>query len=60
MRRTAVPLVSLVVEQYVQWRFGLTAAFGLALLTIGLRSENSTCATIGGFLLVAPALTAGA
>ncbi|ALC22339.1 hypothetical protein ACH46N_23545 [Streptomyces pristinaespiralis] len=55
-----MPLVSLVVEQYVQWRFGLTAAFGLALLTVGLRSENSTCATIGGFLLVAPALTAGA
>ncbi|UYQ62983.1 hypothetical protein [Streptomyces peucetius] len=61
-----MPLVSLIVEQYVQWRFGVTAALGLALLGLGLKPGNenapwaATCTAVGGFLLVAPALTAGA
>ncbi|MFI1400108.1 hypothetical protein [Streptomyces sp. NPDC020681] len=54
-----MPLFTLVVEQYVQWRFGFLATLGLALLTIGVKAENATCAGIGGLLLVAPAVTAG-
>ncbi|MEU0393324.1 hypothetical protein ABZ208_11185 [Streptomyces sp. NPDC006208] len=49
-----MPLITLVIEQYVQWRFGVPAALGLALLTLGLKAENATIAGIGGVLLVAP------
>jgi len=54
-----MPLFALVVEQYVQWRFGFLAALGLTLLATGLKTENATCAGIGGLLLVAPAIAAG-
>ncbi|WP_405599395.1 hypothetical protein OG741_18855 [Streptomyces sp. NBC_01410] len=54
-----MPLFTLVVEQYVQWRFGFVAALGLALLVIGVKAENPTCAGIGGLLVTAPAVTAG-
>jgi hypothetical protein len=54
-----VLLITLVIEQYVQWRFGVLAGLGLALLSIGLKTENATCAGIGGLLIVAPAMTAG-
>ncbi|MFF3322244.1 hypothetical protein [Streptomyces sp. NPDC002889] len=51
-----MPLITLVIEQYVQWRLGVTAALGLTLLIAGLKAENATCAGIGGVLLVAPAI----
>ncbi|WP_405999982.1 hypothetical protein [Streptomyces sp. NBC_00829] len=54
-----MPLITLVIEQYVQWRFGALAALGLALLAAGLKTENATCAGIGGLLLVAPSVAAG-
>ncbi|MEO3978432.1 hypothetical protein [Streptomyces sp. CAU 1734] len=54
-----MPLIALVVEQYIQTRFGLTAALGLALLTVGVKSENAACAGIGGVLLLSPALASG-
>ncbi|MGI5398090.1 hypothetical protein ACQEVG_01260 [Streptomyces sp. CA-135486] len=54
-----MPLITLVLEQYVQWRLGFMAALGLTLLTVGVKAENPTCASIGGLLLVAPAMTAG-
>ncbi len=55
-----MPLLTLVVEQYVQWRFGGVAAIGFLLVTIGLKAENATVASIGGILVVLPALPAGA
>ncbi|MGW0699421.1 hypothetical protein ACWD0A_08820 [Streptomyces sp. NPDC002867] len=55
-----MPLITLVIEQYVQWRFGLTAALGCALLAVGVKAENATCAGVGGLLLVAPAMAPGA
>jgi hypothetical protein len=55
-----MPLLTLVVEQYVQWRFGGVAAIGFLLVTIGLKAENATCASIGGILVVLPAIPAGA
>ncbi|MFF0450407.1 hypothetical protein ACFYT4_29165 [Streptomyces sp. NPDC004609] len=54
-----MPLIALVVEQYVQMRFGFMAGLGLALLAVGIKSENATCAGIGGALLIAPAVSAG-
>ncbi|WP_327682799.1 hypothetical protein [Streptomyces sp. NBC_00467] len=55
----AVPLIALFLEQYVQLRYGFVAAVGLALLTIGVKAENATCAGIGGILLITPAISAG-
>ncbi len=54
-----MPLIALFLEQYVQLRFGFVAALGLTLLTIGVKSENATCAGIGGVLLITPAVSAG-
>lgn len=54
-----MPLIALVVEQYVQFRYGFTAGLGLALLAVGIKAENATCAGVGGLLLVAPAVTSG-
>ncbi|MET9670922.1 hypothetical protein ABZY19_37215 [Streptomyces sp. NPDC006475] len=54
-----MPLIALFLEQYVQLRYGFVAAVGLALLTIGVKAENATCAGIGGILLVTPAISAG-
>ncbi|QNP63986.1 hypothetical protein [Streptomyces genisteinicus] len=54
-----MPLIALVAEQYVQWRFGFVAALGLALLAFGLKAENATCTGVGGLLLVAPAVGSG-
>ncbi|MGW3624554.1 hypothetical protein [Streptomyces sp. NPDC000880] len=55
-----MPLITLVAEQYVQWRFGIVAALGFALVTIGLKVENATCTSVGGILVVLPAVQAGA
>lgn len=59
MRRDAMPVITLLIEQYVQVRFGFMAALGLALLTVGVKSENATCAGIGGLLLMAPLISSG-
>jgi hypothetical protein len=53
-------LMTLVAEQYVQCRFGMVAALGFTLVTIGVKAENATCAGIGGILLVLPTVPAGA
>lgn len=55
-----MPLMTFVIEQLVQWRFGFVAALGLTLLTVGVKAKNATCAGIGGILLVLPAIPAGA
>ncbi|MET9899532.1 hypothetical protein OG788_21885 [Streptomyces sp. NBC_00647] len=39
-------------EQIVQWKFGAIGIMGLCLLGIGLKSRNSTCASVGAVLLV--------
>ncbi|MEU0989017.1 MULTISPECIES: hypothetical protein [unclassified Streptomyces] len=54
-----MPVITLLIEQYVQVRFGFMAALGLALLTVGVKSENATCAGIGGLLLMAPLISSG-
>lgn len=54
-----MPMMTLVIEQFVQWRFGFVAALGLTLLVAGLKTENATCAGIGGVLLIAPAVATG-
>ncbi|MDH2389774.1 hypothetical protein QCN29_13410 [Streptomyces sp. HNM0663] len=54
-----MPLITLAIEQFVQWRYGFTAALGVTLLSIGLKTENGTCAGIGGVLLIAPVLQTG-
>ncbi|MGW6455053.1 hypothetical protein ACWF94_03860 [Streptomyces sp. NPDC055078] len=54
-----MPLITLVVEQYVQVRFGFVAALGLALVAVGIKSENATCTGIGGLLLMAPMVSTG-
>ncbi|MEU4496799.1 hypothetical protein OG729_21295 [Streptomyces sp. NBC_00210] len=54
-----MPLITLVAEQYVQWRFGFVAALGFTLLIIGVKAENPTCAGVGGLLVTAPAVAAG-
>ncbi|WP_267242749.1 hypothetical protein [Streptomyces sp. PR69] len=54
-----MPLITLAIEQFVQWRYGFTAALGVTLLSIGLKTENATCTCIGGGLLIAPALQPG-
>ncbi|WP_187283606.1 hypothetical protein [Streptomyces sp. t39] len=54
-----MPLIALVAEQYVQWRFGFAAGLGLALLAVGIKADNPTCTGVGGLLLVAPAVGAG-
>lgn len=54
-----MPLIALFIEQYVQLRFGFLAAVGFALLTLGVKTDNPTCAGIGGLLLAAPLLSSG-
>ncbi|MGW4033048.1 hypothetical protein ACWEFL_27775 [Streptomyces sp. NPDC004838] len=52
-------LMTLGFEQLVQWRYGVVASLGFTLLALGVKSENATCAGIGGALLIAPAVAAG-
>ncbi|MGX6742179.1 hypothetical protein [Streptomyces xantholiticus] len=54
-----MPLITLLAEQYVQLRYGFVAALELALLAVGIKAENATCAGVGGVLLIGPAVTAG-
>jgi hypothetical protein len=52
-------LITMGIEQIVQWKYGVVAALGFTLLTIGVKTENATCAGIGGALLIAPAVSPG-
>lgn len=52
-----MPMMTLVIEQFVQWPF--VAALGLTLLVAGLKTENATYADIGGVLLIATAVATG-
>ncbi|MGW2514005.1 hypothetical protein ACWC0A_32350 [Streptomyces scopuliridis] len=54
-----MPLLALVIatfglglEQLVQWRFGPMGIIALILLSIGIKSRNSTCAGIGAVVLI--------
>ncbi|MET9495764.1 hypothetical protein [Streptomyces sp. NPDC006552] len=38
-------------EQLVQWRYGPAGIAGLLLLTIGAKTRNATCSSLGGALL---------
>jgi hypothetical protein len=38
-------------EQLSQWRYGPAGVFGLLLLSIGAKTRNATCASVGGALL---------
>ncbi|MFE0422533.1 hypothetical protein [Streptomyces sp. NPDC058953] len=53
-------LLTIGIEQLVQWRYGVVAALGFALLSRGVKTENATCAGIGGLLLIGPTLSPGA
>ncbi|UYQ62981.1 hypothetical protein [Streptomyces peucetius] len=55
-----MPVITLLAEQYVQLRYGFVAALGLALLAVGIKTENAACAGVGGLLLMAPAVGPGA
>ncbi|MEU3597499.1 hypothetical protein ABZ714_01995 [Streptomyces sp. NPDC006798] len=53
-------LLTIGIEQLVQWRYGVVAALGFTLLVWGVRTENATRTGIGGLLLIGPALSPGA
>ncbi|NGO07906.1 hypothetical protein G5C60_09640 [Streptomyces sp. HC44] len=38
-------------EQLVEWRYGPVGIFGLLLLSIGIKTKNSTCSSVGALLL---------
>lgn len=46
-----MPLIGFVLEQFVQWKYGVVGTVAFLLLTLGLRFRNSTCASIGSVTL---------
>ncbi|KAA0942958.1 MULTISPECIES: hypothetical protein [Streptomyces] len=38
-------------EQFVEWRYGVSGAVGLLLLTVGLKVRSPTCSSIGAVVL---------
>ncbi|MFC7309412.1 hypothetical protein ACFQVC_35030 [Streptomyces monticola] len=38
-------------EQLVEWQYGPVGVVGLLLLTIGIKSKNPTCSSIGAVVL---------
>ncbi|MGA4841075.1 hypothetical protein [Streptomyces sp. G45] len=39
------------VEQFVQWKYGTLGIVGLVLLTVGVKARNTTCSSLGAFVL---------
>ncbi|MFF3613789.1 hypothetical protein [Streptomyces sp. NPDC002580] len=38
-------------EQLVHWQYGPTGVVGLLLLTVGIKTRNATCSSIGAVVL---------
>jgi hypothetical protein len=47
----AMPLCILLLEQFVEWKYGVLGAIALLLLGIGRKSHNSTCTGVGAVFL---------
>lgn len=48
---TAMPFITLGLEQFVQWKYGLMGTVGFTLLTLGLKTGSSNCAGAGALIL---------
>ncbi|MEV6838552.1 hypothetical protein AB0N17_29255 [Streptomyces sp. NPDC051133] len=55
-----MPVLALFVEQLVQWRYGVTGAVGLLLISVGFETKSHRALSAGAVLLAvlvaAPAL----
>ncbi|MGX1270843.1 hypothetical protein [Streptomyces phaeoluteigriseus] len=47
----ALALLSVALEQTVQWKYGTAGSIGLLLLTIGIRSRRPTLSSAGAVIL---------
>ncbi|MQY38205.1 hypothetical protein SRB17_62150 [Streptomyces sp. RB17] len=48
---TAVPALALLVEQLVQWKYGLAGAVGLLLISVGIETKSHKALSAGAVLL---------
>ncbi|MCX5411105.1 hypothetical protein [Streptomyces sp. NBC_00059] len=46
-----MPLITLGLEQIIQWKYGVMGSLGVALLGLGLKMGNSNCACAGALIL---------
>jgi hypothetical protein len=49
---TDLSLFALVLEQFVQWKYGVVASLLMAVLAVGRRAEKATTATCVGLVAV--------
>ncbi|MDX3431918.1 MULTISPECIES: hypothetical protein [unclassified Streptomyces] len=47
-----MPLLTLLAEQYLEFRFGFMGVLGAALLVTGLKLGDEHCVTAGALLLI--------
>jgi hypothetical protein len=47
----AMPFLTLGLEQFVQWKYGLMGTVGFCLLTFGIRTGSPNCAGAGAIVL---------
>lgn len=47
-----MPVLGLIFEQLMQWRFGMVGAVGSGLLLFGLKARSETCQCIAVIVLV--------
>ncbi|MFJ8888035.1 hypothetical protein ACIRJR_32165 [Streptomyces sp. NPDC102402] len=47
-----MPLITLGLEQIIQWKYGVMGSLGITLLSLGLKVGNSNCACAGVLILV--------
>jgi hypothetical protein len=48
---TAVPALALLVEQLVQWKYGVAGATGLLLISVGIETRSHKALSAGAVLL---------
>ncbi|MFD9501120.1 hypothetical protein [Streptomyces sp. NPDC060035] len=46
-----MPVVILVIDRYLEWKFGVPFSFAVSLLVGGLKSGSEQCTTAGAVLL---------
>lgn len=46
-----MPFITLGLEQFVQWKYGLMGTVGFTLLTLGLKTDSPNCAGAGALIL---------
>jgi hypothetical protein len=48
---TAMPFITLGLEQIIQWKYGVMGTLGVTLLSLGAKVGNPNCACAGALIL---------